>query len=137
PQTHQNSGANIGLVSSVVAALGIVFGDIGTSPLYAMRECFSPHYGLSLTPENVLGVLSILFWTITLIISCKYMLFIMEADNRGEGGILSLMALATLTGRTTKLNAWLLLPLGLFGSALLFGDGMITPAISVISAVEG
>jgi KUP system potassium uptake protein len=105
---HSNGDGNIHhrrLTTMVVAALGIVFGDIGTSPLYAVRECFSPHFGLSLTPDNVLGVLSIIFWTMTLVISIKYMLFILEADNRGEGGILALMALATMTGRTSKLNA--------------------------------
>lgn len=125
------------LAPMVLAALGIVFGDIGTSPLYAIRECFSPHFGLALTPDNVLGVLSVLFWTMTVIISVKYMIYILEADNRGEGGILALMALATMTGRTSKWNSWLLLPIGLFGASLLFGDGIITPAISVISAVEG
>ncbi|MGE0762924.1 MAG: potassium transporter Kup [Bdellovibrionales bacterium] len=126
-----------GLMPMAIGALGVVFGDIGTSPLYAFKECFNAHYGLSLTPDNILGILSILFWTLVLIIGIKYMLFILEADNRGEGGILALMALATMVGRTSRLNRWLLVPVGLFGAALLYGDGMITPAISVLSAVEG
>jgi KUP system potassium uptake protein len=126
-----------GLGFMVLGALGVVFGDIGTSPLYALRECFSPHYGLTLTPENILGILSVLFWTLVLIIGVKYMMFILEADNRGEGGILALMALATMRSRAGRLNHWLLLPIGLFGAALLFGDGIITPAISVLSAMEG
>lgn len=121
----------------VLGALGVVFGDIGTSPLYAFKECFSAHYGLSMIPDNILGILSIILWTLVLIICVKYMLFILEADNRGEGGILSLMALATMVGRSSRLNHWILLPIGLFGAALLYGDGVITPAISVLSAVEG
>ena len=127
--TRERTGS---LMPLVVGALGVVFGDIGTSPLYAFKECFSPHYGLSLTPDNVMGILSIIFWTLALIVGVKYMLFILEADNRGEGGILALMALATMTGRSTRLNRLILVPIGLFGAALLFGDGMITPAISVL-----
>lgn len=133
---HQDSTTRP-MLPLVVGALGVVFGDIGTSPLYALKECFSPQYGLSITPDNILGILSLLFWSLTLIVSVKYMLFILEADNRGEGGILALMALATMSGRTSKLNRAILFPAGLFGAALLFGDGMITPAISVLSAVEG
>jgi KUP system potassium uptake protein len=126
-----------GLMPAVIGALGVVFGDIGTSPLYAFRECFSPHYGLSLTPDNILGILSIIFWTLIIVIGVKYMLFVLEADNRGEGGILALTALATMAGRNSRLNAILFFPLGLIGASLLFGEGIITPAISVLSAVEG
>ncbi len=121
----------------VLGALGVVFGDIGTSPLYAVRECFSGH-GLELNPANILGVLSLIFWTLTLIVSIKYVIFILRADNKGEGGVLSLMALAngTLKELQTR-RRWLLTAIGVFGAALLYGDGIITPAISVLGAVEG
>ena len=121
-----------------LGALGVVFGDIGTSPLYALRECFGTEYGLHLDPANILGVLSLIFWTLISIICVKYMAFVMRADNKGEGGILSLMALASASeARSTKWRKWLIITLGLFGAALLYGDGIITPAISVLSAVEG
>ncbi|HYG88704.1 MAG TPA: potassium transporter Kup [Azospirillum sp.] len=120
-----------------LGALGVVFGDIGTSPLYTLRECFSPEHGLALTPANIMGIMSLVFWALVITVSVKYVLFVMRADNKGEGGILSLLALATnsrpdATGRLSKLMA-----LGLFGAALFYGDGMITPAMSVLSAVEG
>jgi len=115
-----------------VAALGVVFGDIGTSPLYAMRECFHGPHGIAATPANVLGVLSLIVWSLLIVISLKYLVFILRADNRGEGGIL---ALSTLVSRVRPGAALTLL--GLFGAALLYADGMITPAISVLSAVEG
>lgn len=122
----------------VVAALGIVYGDIGTSPLYAIKVCFSGEYGIAPTPANVLGVLSMVFWSVTFVVGVKYISFILRADNQGEGGILALLALAS---RPKDKNGApppaLLLMLVLFGAALLFGDGMITPAISVLSAVEG
>jgi len=124
------------LLTLSLGTLGIVYGDIGTSPLYAIRECFFGRYGINPTPANVLGVLSLIFWSLILVISIKYLLFILRADNRGEGGILSLMALAR-TARTTPAVTLGLTALGLFGAALLYGDGMITPAISVLSAVEG
>jgi KUP system potassium uptake protein len=121
-----------------LAALGIVFGDIGTSPLYALRECFLPGHGVEPTHENVLGVLSLVVWSLTLVVSVKYLGFIMRADNHGEGGIFALLALiaqderpGSIRGRTT------ITLLALFGAALLYGDGIITPAISVLSAVEG
>ena len=122
-----------------LGALGVVFGDIGTSPLYALRECFG-EYGLVPTPENVIGILSLIFWTLIIVICVKYMAFIMRADNKGEGGILSLMALA-VRSQTNKEGStrrrWVMTILGLFGAALLYGDGMITPAVSVLSAMEG
>jgi KUP system potassium uptake protein len=121
------------LAALCLTALGIVYGDIGTSPLYAFRECFNPERGLGLTHDNVLGVLSLIFWALALVISIKYLSYVMRADNKGEGGILALMALATRRGRRA---GWVLV-LGLFGAALLYGDGMITPAISVLGAVEG
>src|SRR6266446_4200861 len=126
--THRWELATLGL-----AALGVVYGDIGTSPLYAIKECFGPHHGLPPTPANVLGILSLVLWSLLLVIVLKYLTFIMQADNRGEGGILALMALlGPAAGRTPAL-----ISLGLFGAALLYGDGVITPAISVLSAMEG
>lgn len=122
-----------------LGALGVVFGDIGTSPLYALRECFG-EYGLAPTPENVIGILSLIFWTLIIVICVKYMAFIMRADNKGEGGILSLMALAVRSQSNKESSGrrrWLMTILGLFGAALLYGDGMITPAVSVLSAMEG
>jgi KUP system potassium uptake protein len=116
-----------------LASLGIVYGDIGTSPLYAMRECFYGQHAVAPTHANVLGVLSLILWSLILIISIKYLILILRADNRGEGGIL---ALATLVSDVVRRGKFLLL-LGLFGAALLYADGMITPAISVMSAVEG
>lgn len=120
-----------------LGALGVVYGDIGTSPLYALRESFSELYGMAVTPANVLGVLSLIFWSLILVISVKYLVFVMRADNRGEGGILALTSLVTPLRVTPGRGRWLLILLGLFGTALLYGDGMITPAISVLSAVEG
>lgn len=128
-----------GLWALTLSALGVVLGDIGTSPLYAIRECFGPEYGLALTPENILGILSLIFWSLTLMISIKYLGFILRADNRGEGGILSLMSLvvSSYAGNSHPRRRVLMVSLGLIGAALLYGDGVITPAISVLSAVEG
>jgi KUP system potassium uptake protein len=119
-----------------VAALGVVYGDIGTSPLYALRECFSGSHGVAVTRANVLGVLSLVFWSLTLIISVKYLLYVLRADNKGEGGILALTALAGSSRRLSRMYP-LLIALGAFGASLLCGEGVITPAISVLSAVEG
>ncbi|MFZ1326633.1 MAG: potassium transporter Kup [Candidatus Contendobacter sp.] len=125
------------LLPIALAALGVVFGDIGTSPLYAMRECFGSHYGLAPTHDNVLGILSLIFWALIVVISIKYVTFVMRADNRGEGGILALLALATHHFQgSAQQRAWLV-GLGIFGASLFYGDGVITPAISVLSAVEG
>ena len=120
----------------IVAALGVVFGDIGTSPVYTFRECFNPEHGLALIQANVLGVLSCLIWALLLVVAVKYVLLIMRADNQGEGGIFALLALA-LWGAPGKHLPWVLTMLGLAGAALFYGDSMITPAISVLSAVEG
>ncbi|GMW01331.1 MAG: putative potassium transport system protein kup [Candidatus Hydrogenedentota bacterium] len=122
----------------VLGALGVVYGDIGTSPLYAFKDCFSGVHGFQATEPNILGVLSLIFWSLVAIISIKYMLVVLRADNRGEGGILALMALSTARHPNSqdKERRWLVV-LGLFGAALLYGDGMITPAISVLGAVEG
>ena len=122
-----------------LTALGVVYGDIGTSVLYAMKECFRPGIGVAPTVENVYGVLSLIVWTLTLIVSVKYILFVLRADNRGEGGVLALLALIQQRFSTTtgKLRVATLVTLGLLGAALLYGDGVITPAITVLSAIEG
>jgi KUP system potassium uptake protein len=119
----------------VLAAVGVVYGDIGTSPLYALRECFSGSHSIPVTSENVLGVLSLIFWALVVTVSLEYLLFVMRADNAGEGGILALVAL--VRSKSGAQTHGVLVALGLFGAALLYGDGMITPAISVLSAVEG
>src|SRR5690242_2679478 len=121
----------------VVAALGVVFGDIGTSPLYAMQTVFSiDNNAVSPTPDDVYGVVSLIFWSVTLIVSVKYVTFMLWADNDGEGGV---MALAALVRRTVRGRRWpaFALGLGVLGAALFYGDSLITPAISVLSAVEG
>jgi KUP system potassium uptake protein len=120
-----------------LAALGIVFGDIGTSPLYALRECFTGRHLISPSPANILGVLSLIFWSLIIVIAVKYLLYVIRADNEGEGGILALMALLSPWGRRRGPERKILIILGIFGAALLYGDGMITPAISVLSAIEG
>jgi KUP system potassium uptake protein len=121
-----------------LAALGVVYGDIGTSPLYAIRESLGEHYGLSAGRENVLGVLSLIFWALIIVISIKYLTYVMRADNRGEGGMIALTALVAPARRMRPgSRRWTLVLVGLFGAALLYGDSMITPAISVLSAVEG
>jgi KUP system potassium uptake protein len=125
------------LLTLSLSALGIVYGDIGTSPLYALRECFHGRHAIAATHDNVLGVLSLVFWSLIVVISIKYLLFVMRADNRGEGGILALMSLIRQPPRGRHNLRWVLVLLGIFGAALLYGDGIITPAISVLSAVEG
>jgi KUP system potassium uptake protein len=142
---HVGHGPQGSLTTLSIAALGVVYGDIGTSPLYAIKECFArgPH-GVDPTPANVLGILSLVVWSLVLVIVVKYISFIMRADNHGEGGILALLALVNprteLGGpgsREKIASRSVLVLLGLFGAALLYGDGIITPAISVLSAVEG
>ncbi len=120
-----------------LTVLGIVYGDIGTSPLYALRECFYGKNPFPPTEENVLGILSLIVWSLIVVISCKYLLFVMKADNRGEGGILALMALLVPGDVQSRRRRITLFWMGLFGASLLYGDGVITPAISVLSAVEG
>ncbi len=119
-----------------LAALGVVYGDIGTSPLYALKEIFHGGHAAA-TPANILGVLSLVFWTITVIISLKYVLLILRADNNGEGGLIAMLALATHAVRGKPRLHRTLMTVGLFGTAVFYGDGVITPAISVLSAVEG
>ncbi len=124
------------LAGLILAAMGVVYGDIGTSPLYALRETFAGHHPLPVTEHNIFGILSLVFWTITILVSFKYVLLIMRADNHGEGGSLTLLTLVTELTRGTR-TAWVLTLLGIFAAALFYGDSMITPAISVLSAVEG
>src|SRR5438105_1129574 len=128
--------ASTGLAGLSVAALGVVFGDIGTSPVYTFRECFNPEHGLLLDAGHVLGVLSMIFWALIIVVAVKYVLLIMRADNQGEGDILALLALAQEAARGERSRTLLVL-LALGGAALFFGDSMITPAIFVLSAVEG
>ena len=127
-----------------LTALGVVYGDIGTSPLYAMRECFFGSHSVPPTHDNVLGVLSLIIYALLLVVSVKYVALVLRADNQGEGGILALTALVPNRGASARKGAPrlavgrpLLIALGIFGTALLYGDGMITPAISVLGAVEG
>ena len=120
-----------------LAALGVVYGDIGTSPLYTMKEVFSGNHPIPLTPDNVLGILSLIVWALIVIVSIKYVVFIMRADNRGEGGIMALIALALHDAKgNPKRERWIML-VGLLGAGMFYGDGMVTPAISVLSALEG
>ncbi len=136
PSEPQQQQSKRYLLTLYLGALGVVYGDIGTSPLYAFRECFAPEHHLAATPANILGVLSLIFWALVLIISVEYLVFVMRADNRGEGGIIALMSLVGSKSSPSRRRA-VLVGLGLFGAALLYGDGMITPAISVLSAIEG
>jgi len=133
PSEHAKQG-QIGLA---IGAIGVVFGDIGTSPLYAIKESFGGSHHLALNHDNVVGVLSLMSWALFSIVTLKYVTLIMRADNRGEGGIMALMALVRRSLHKNDQLRWLLLGLGMFGAALFYGDGMITPAISVLSAVEG
>jgi KUP system potassium uptake protein len=125
------------LPATALAALGVVFGDIGTSPLYALKESFHAAHGLGIQPENVLGILSIIFWCLMLIISIKYIAIVMRADNNGEGGIMALLALNLRKAKISDSKKIYLIAIGFVGASLFFGDGIITPAISVLSAVEG
>ena len=132
----QTSTKKVSMHAVTLAALGVVFGDIGTSPLYAIRECFLATH-LSISHQSVMGILSLIFWCMTLSISLKYVSIIMRADNNGEGGIISLLALNLRTSRISQNKKIYLIALGFIGASLFFGDGIITPAISVLSAVEG
>ena len=120
-----------------LAALGVVFGDIGTSPLYALKESFHATHGMPINEINILGILSLIFWTITLIVSLKYVMVIMRADNNGEGGIMALLALNLRQKGLSNRTKIIITTLGFIGASLFFGDGIITPAMSVLSAVEG
>ncbi|QNM96244.1 potassium transporter Kup [Chitinimonas koreensis] len=125
------------LAGLTLAALGVVYGDIGTSPLYTIAECFHSKHGLTATPENVLGILSLITWALLIVVSFKYVFFMLRADNNGEGGILALMALALRNTHRKRGQFSVFILLGISGAALFYGDGVITPAVSVLSAVEG
>ena len=124
------------LAALTLGAVGVVYGDIGTSPLYAFKEVFA-HGHVPMNPENIYGVLSLMFWTLTVIVSLKYVLLILRADNNGEGGLIAMLALASVAVKDKPVLRQRLLVIGIFGTAIFFGDGVITPAISVLSAVEG
>jgi KUP system potassium uptake protein len=124
------------LAPVVIGAIGVVFGDIGTSPLYALKEIFNGHHPIPITPDNIFGILSMVFWSIVALVAVKYVSVIMRADNRGEGGSLALLSLITERSHH-RVVTWLISLLGIFAAALFYGDSMITPAISVLSAVEG
>src|SRR6202521_1396620 len=113
----------------VVGAIGVVFGDIGTSPLYALKTAFNPEYGIPLTPDNVMGILSLIVWSMVWVITIKYLFVMMRADNNGEGGILALLALALRETRGNPATKWAVISIGIFGAAMFYGDSMITPAI--------
>ena len=134
---HAEPHGKVGLTGLIVGAIGVVFGDIGTSPLYTLKEAFSPHYGLLANHDTVLGILSLVFWSLMIVVTLKYVTIIMRADNDGEGGIMALMTLAQRTLPKGSRKAYVVGILGIFGASLFFGDGVITPAISVLSAVEG
>ena len=125
------------IAALALGALGVVFGDIGTSPLYALKECFSPEHGIAPTPENVMGLLALITWSMAWVIAFKYLSVMMRADNNGEGGILALLSLALRGLHHEPRRRWFVIMLGIFGASMFYGDSMITPAISVLSAVEG
>ncbi|MCM0608626.1 MAG: potassium transporter Kup [Ideonella sp. WA131b] len=129
-------GQRAALPALTLAAIGVVYGDIGTSPLYALKEVFA-HGRVAMTPEHVLGILSLVFWTVTVVVTLKYVTLILRADNHGEGGLIAMLALASQAVKDRPVLRSRLLLLGIFGTAVFFGDGVITPAISVLSAVEG
>ena len=131
----QPENKNKKLLYLSLLAIGIVYGDIGTSPLYAIRECFYGPHRIETTHDNIFGILSLVFWSLIMVISIKYLLIILRADYHGEGGILALMAF--VRPKKKGLRLVIISTLGIFGAALLYGDGVITPAISVLSAVEG
>jgi len=131
------SECKAGLFGLMVAALGVVYGDIGTSPLYTLKEVFSPTHGIPVTPENVMGILSLVFWSLLMVVSLKYITFVLRANNHGEGGVIALLALTLHSTRGRLYQHRTLMVFGLLGAGLFYGDGAITPAISVLSAVEG
>ena len=129
--------SNKKLGALTIGAIGVVFGDIGTSPLYALKESFNPAHGIPLNESTVLGILSLMFWSLMTLVTVKYLVFMMRADNKGEGGILALTALAQRCYRANSRGRWVVTALAIFGAAMFYGDAIITPAISVLSAVEG
>lgn len=136
PHAHAGHGSK-GLAGLVIGAIGVVFGDIGTSPLYTLKEAFSEHFHLAPTDANILGILSLVFWALMIVVTLKYVTIVMRADNDGEGGIMAMMTLAQRTLARGGRPAYAVGILGIFGASLFFGDSVITPAISVLGAVEG
>ena len=133
----RKSSGREGLAALTLGAMGVVYGDIGTSPLYTMKEIFSPATGVPLDAPHLIGAVSVIFWGLMMVVTLKYVLLILRADNRGEGGIMALTALAAHAAGSTPHRRTVLLLTGVFGAALFYGDSVITPAISVLSAVEG
>lgn len=134
--SNDNGASNKRLLALCFGVIGVVYGDIGTSPLYAFREAFNAQHGVVVARENVLGVLSLIFWSLITVVSLKYATFILRADNKGQGGVMALMALAQRGVKRIRAK-WVIMVIGLFGTSLFFGDAVVTPAISVLSAVEG
>ncbi len=132
PQAHRQATALLTL-----GAIGVVFGDIGTSPLYALKEAFSPHYGIPLTHDNVLGLLSLIVWAMMWTVTIKYLFVMLRADNNGEGGVLALLALVLREVKGQPVLKWTVISLGVFGATMFYGDSMIMPSITVLSAIEG
>jgi len=133
---HHVSSTKSSLSALTVGAIGVVYGDIGTSVLYALKEVFGSGH-VPLTPDNVYGILSMIFWTLTVIVSLKYVVLVLRADNGGEGGLIAMLALASQAVKDRPMLRKVLLSVGIFGTCLFYGDGVITPAISVLGAVEG
>ena len=134
---HEKPVVEGSLVGLAILAMGLVFGDIGTSPLYAIKICFDPNHGIEINESSIYGVMSLIFWTLTLVVSTKYLLFVMRADNQGEGGILALLALTLKNTRSQTRRAALLTAIGVIGASLFYGEAVLTPAISILSALEG
>src|SRR3982751_4438645 len=132
-----NTSPRQGTAALALFALGVVYGDIGTSPLYAVKETFNPQYGIALTSDNILGGISAIFWTLMIVVSLKYVALVLRASNRGEGGVMALMALATSAVRSRPRLSAALVVIGVFGASLFYGVAGLTPAISVLSAIEG
>ena len=135
PKTAIIKEGSLGVLS--LAALGVVYGDIGTSPLYVLKTVFDPAHGLVITDNNIIGVISLIFWAIMMVVTVKYVTLMLRADNHGEGGVMALLALASSSVVNRPQLHHILFLIGAFGAALFYGDGVITPAISVLSAVEG
>ena len=137
PGDDSRAGPHSKLLALALGSIGVVYGDIGTSPLYTMKEVFNGPHAVAVTPDNLLGILSLIFWALTITVSLKYVMFITRADNRGEGGIMALTSLALRSQGAGPRMLWLMSILGIFGAGLFYGDAVITPAMSVLSAVEG
>ncbi len=140
PQADNSKSENIqskSVAALTLGAIGVVYGDIGTSPLYTVKEIFGASTGIALTQANIIGAISAIFWVLMLVVTLKYVILVLRADNRGEGGVMALLALAISTASAAPLRRKILLGLGVFGAALFYGDSILTPAISVLSAVEG